>query len=705
MSKVKSWIYFSLSGLLISMSAQGACPAPGTGIVANGTVETESGCTVTTAGATPGADASFIGVIQLSDSTITTTGNGGTGARASVQSTLTFDDVQITTSGQNANGIEMTGNSNTTTLSNNSSVDVTGTGSNAVSIAGNNNDLIATDTTFSASNDTIFEVQGVANDIRLTNVTAEAAAGQLLMNQTVANSTLNFTVNGSQLSGDIVNSGFSMIGVLNSNTTWTGAAQNITDLTIGVNSTWNVTADSTISNRLSNSAGLINFVPSGNTFKTLTTNTYIGTNGTISLNTFLGTDGSPSDLLIINGGTATGTTLLDIKNTTGPGAQTVGNGILVVEAINNGTTAPNLFTLSHPVVAGPYEYSLFRGGVNGTDPQNWYLRTVFHPTTSHYSVLPSMALLYGRALLDPLHRRVGEEELLRCNECLCSKNTFNGFWARIVNAGGHQNHNGVVQNGPKFNYHFNIVQLGVDVYRQQHCNGHRDHAGLLGAAGHAQGKIKHTGTISSGRNCFDGYTIGAYWTHFGCSGWYLDGVFATNFYCNAKSRFEDVDSLKTHGVGVSGSMEGGYPIRKFRCFVLEPQAQLAYQSVSLKKACSQFANVGFRRTQSTAGRVGARLSNTWSLGCLPCGQQALLTAWLCANVWHDFQGNSATFFDTSVGPLGFVSNLKGTWLQADLGFTSQLTNHLYVYGTLGGNTYFNGRGKGYTAIAGVRANF
>ncbi|MBB5501525.1 autotransporter outer membrane beta-barrel domain-containing protein [Paraburkholderia sp. MM5384-R2] len=44
--------------------------------------------------------------------------------------------------------------------------------------------------------------------------------------------------------------------------------------------------------------------------KTLTTASYTGVNGTISLNTFLGADGSPSDRLIINGGTASGDTLL-----------------------------------------------------------------------------------------------------------------------------------------------------------------------------------------------------------------------------------------------------------------------------------------------------------------------------------------------------------------------------------------------------------
>ena len=45
------------------------------------------------------------------------------------------------------------------------------------------------------------------------------------------------------------------------------------------------------------------------------------------MNTFLGADGSPSDRLVINGGTATGTTGLLIHNAAGPGLETTANGI------------------------------------------------------------------------------------------------------------------------------------------------------------------------------------------------------------------------------------------------------------------------------------------------------------------------------------------------------------------------------------------
>ncbi|MDR2238822.1 MAG: hypothetical protein LBE33_00070, partial [Zoogloeaceae bacterium] len=164
---------------------------------------------------------------------------------------------------------------------------------------------------------------------------------------------------------------------------------------------------------------------------------YIGTDGTVVLDTFLGTDGSPSDVLVIDGGTASGNTFLTIKNTNivagvGAGALTLGNGILVVDAINNATTAPGSFSLAGPVYGGPYEYKLFRGpDPAGNDPgggndEAWYLRSTlatfnctldptdpscvnYRPETGLYNVLPSMFLGYSSALLDTLHERVGDE--------------------------------------------------------------------------------------------------------------------------------------------------------------------------------------------------------------------------------------------------------------------------------------------------------
>ena len=107
---------------------------------------------------------------------------------------------------------------------------------------------------------------------------------------------------------------------------------------------------------------------------------YFGAAGsTLALNTFLGGDGSPSDRLVINGAgaSATGNTMVHVTQVGGLGAETT-NGILVVNATGGATTAPSAFTLANPELrAGAFDYDLFRGGVGGSSPNNWFLRSNF----------------------------------------------------------------------------------------------------------------------------------------------------------------------------------------------------------------------------------------------------------------------------------------------------------------------------------------
>ncbi|MFX5634173.1 autotransporter outer membrane beta-barrel domain-containing protein, partial [Acinetobacter baumannii] len=64
----------------------------------------------------------------------------------------------------------------------------------------------------------------------------------------------------------------------------------------------------------------------------------------------------------------------------GAGALTTANGIQVVEATTGATTTADAFALDGRVVAGPYEYRLFRGSVDPSSPQSWYLRSEREPT-------------------------------------------------------------------------------------------------------------------------------------------------------------------------------------------------------------------------------------------------------------------------------------------------------------------------------------
>ncbi|WP_411728675.1 pertactin-like passenger domain-containing protein [Methyloglobulus sp.] len=173
---------------------------------------------------------------------------------------------------------------------------------------------------------------------------------------------------------------------------------------------------------------------------------YIGMGGHLNLQTILGTDNSPSDKLAVSGGSASGTTNVGVTNVGGSGGLTLNNGILVVQAVDGGTTAPGAFSLAGgSVSAGAYQYYLFRGGATGGTANNWYLRSnlaptppgvpspqpapgtpplptasetpipLYRPETALYSAVPALARQVGYASLGTFHERQGEQSLLKGN--------------------------------------------------------------------------------------------------------------------------------------------------------------------------------------------------------------------------------------------------------------------------------------------------
>lgn len=464
---------------------------------------------------------------------------------------------------------------------------------------------------------------------------------------------------------------------------------------------------------------------------TLTATNYVGGSGsTLALNTYLGTDGSPSDKLIVNGGKATGSSGLTIANVGGAGALTTGNGIEVVEAMNGGTTVAGAFKLSRPVIAGPYEYTLYRGSADGSDTQSWYLRSTawlangkvsvggqlvpnYRQEVSLYAALPSMVQIYGRELLGTLHERVGEQEQLSCGcSATAGRDFANGVWGRIVAQHGEQGIGSTLYTGgPRFGYDMSAVQIGGDLYRHQNEDGQRNHAGLYGAVGYFSGKVQTYTGADAGRNSFGAYSAGVYATHYGVSGWYVDGVAQATLYNNVKARSSrnlvsssTVDvGLSTHGTGIAGSVEFGYPLVLTERWTIEPQAQLIYEHTSLANASDVAAKVQFPSGESMAGRLGARFGTTRELsgGYAP----RLFTAWMDANLWEEFMGNNGTQVSSASGYVPFHSDIGGAWAEIGGGMTAQLSKHASVYAHAGYQHGLNGDRRGYTGNVGIRGNW
>lgn len=473
-------------------------------------------------------------------------------------------------------------------------------------------------------------------------------------------------------------------------------------------------------------AGAVNLAGAG-TGNTLTTTSYVGQNGVIALNTVLGGDNSPTDRVIINGGQASGHSTLNVTNVGGLGAATPGNGILLVDAQRGGTTTADAFVLGGRAIAGPYEYSLYRGGRDGATPDAWYLRSQYDgPDTngidggedgnnggnpepnpdprpnyrreiSDYTALTSMMVNYGRATLGTLHERMGEQADLTADQT-------NGVWARVIGQDGKWNarRGGLFNEGPSFDDNFVALQAGGDLVHEQFADGSRNRAGLYATIGHSNGSVTHYDGTRAGTNKFDAYTFGGYWTHYGAKNWYVDAVMQGTWY-TARSGSGQLADLKTDAFGFAASVEAGYPFQLHDRWILEPQAQLVYQGVTADQSSDPVATVRFGTANSLAGRAGARLARTWVLD--DGAQPRLLTTWLRGNVWKEFSANPRTEVSSEDGFVPFRSNLRGTWYEVTAGVSAQVSRLTSIYANLGYQKAFGSGIQAVNGTVGVRVNW
>lgn len=484
-----------------------------TASIIGGTITTNGADTATVGGA-DGVRATDAGSsITLSGTSVTTAGAAAFGVRADNAGAVQITGGSVATTGGAAHGIAAINGG--TLAASGTTVAVSGAGSSAIYLAGSTPSSISvTGGSLSAANGAIVLAQGGTGTVSInggTAITPSVVNGRLLLAQvtedavgTPSNLTLNITgmpaltgdivvdpstltynlgnsnwtgnlvltgpgnaasanLTNSQWTGDLLaDSGNTADMALAQGSLWTGLARNATNVTIDASSAWNVTGDSNATGTVTN-AGLIQFLARPGAYSTLTVGNYTGSAGSrIGFNTYLGADSSPSNLLVINGGRASGTSSVLVNNTGGPGAQTAADGIRLVQVTGGGTTSTDAFTLSQRVAAGAYEYELFRGG--STDPNDWFLRShlidtptdptapsgpdipLYRPEVPLYAPIPAIARQMGLSTLGTLHERVGEEENLRG---LPEPRAYaNGAWGRVFGERVSNRWNGTVRVRP-----------------------------------------------------------------------------------------------------------------------------------------------------------------------------------------------------------------------------------------------------------------
>lgn len=444
------------------------------------------------------------------------------------------------------------------------------------------------------------------------------------------------------------------------------APGSVSNVVMRDDSVWNLTGSSNLTNLL-NDPSLIDFSPPVGdptllaSYKTLTVVNYVGEDGQIALNTYLGTDGAPSDILVVDGGTATGATSLIVRNTTGPGALTTANGILVVDTINGATSESTAFTLlgdyitdngEQAVVGGAYAYTLNFGGVGAdvTD-NNWYLRSrlipgpdpdpLYQPGVPIYEAYPQNLLALNG--MPTMQQRVGnrywrepepEPAEIFCKDpsrnfrCTVTPEQAgyyadgqtaratiegNGVWGRLE--GMHsQIEPDVTTSGTDYDINSWKLQAGLDGLLHEADDGSKLIGGVTIHYGQASSDV--SSIYGNGSIDTTGFGFGGTLTWLDQNGFYVDGQAAVTWYDS--DLFSDTAGIGladgNNGIGYALSIETGKKIDLNSTWTITPQAQLVYSHVDFDTFTDPFdASVSLDDGDSLRGRLGisADRDQTW----------------------------------------------------------------------------------------------
>lgn len=508
-----------------------------------------------------------------------------------------------------------------------------------------------------------------SSTLALNDSTASATAGGTLLS--AANtSTFTATTSRSALSGNVLADATSTLNVRLLNASSLTGAVNRASLSIDGTSQWTMTADSTLNGL--ELAGRINFQAPGAAFvpKTLTVNgNWVGQGGTVQLHTALGDSSSPTDRIVVNGGTVSGSTTLQITNVGGLGAATTGDGIKVVEATNGATTTAqtrkDAFALAGGHVdAGGYEYRLYAADANGAG-EDWYLRSTYRVEVPLFAALPAELRQADMAMLGNLHRRMGDQA--------GSSAAGRRAWTRAVYSDLDIRQAGDAE--LRSRGHVSGMQAGTDLLASGPWRA-GVFVGALDGDADVSGNARGThGQI--GRNDLQSRHLGGYATWQGASGFYADGVVQVGRH-RYNVQPDGDSSTPGRARSVTASLEAGksFPLSDDG-WSIEPQAQVIYQKSRFDDVQISAATVQQELHGRWTGRLGVRVKGDVAT------RAGLLQPYTRVNLYRTSGGTDVTQF---VGPAATARIENGTssdTAELAAGFTLALTPAAGVYSEIG----------------------
>ncbi|WP_353149683.1 autotransporter outer membrane beta-barrel domain-containing protein [Pollutimonas bauzanensis] len=705
----------TLNNVGITTTGQGA----GGARADNGSVLSITGGRITTYGASAfGALAIASSTSTLENVTIATQGESAFGLAAQFGSDVRLTGGSVSTTGQGSAGLFAVGKSGATTLSgaridaNDLLVSTSGVSSHAAVVRGGSAISLNNSTLQTLGRDShglyASAYDTDASTFTLTGSSLSADQGAAIhAHGTVLNVSMDSStvVGGSAVLSAAGNAGApATLNVAASNSALKGAAYteagSRSALSLASGSVWNMTGDSVLTDLTLDSGAVFSTPFTENVYKTLTINNLDSADGVIGLNAYLAGDGSPSDQVVIDSGRATGQTRLRIQNTGGAGALTTESGIQIVKTINDGQTNERSFVLDGRVVAGAYEYQLYRSGSQLAEADNWYLRSQRDPDApvlpkpdppvspdpepsvpilpdpdpsapvlpeSDPPIAPPLfgatpAPLYrpevaaylanqrlvGQMFVQSLHDRQGSLQLTGNGQDTTSSDKHGSAWLRSTRTWG-------ASNSQDANFHVDtdllLLQGGGDVAKWGvGSQAGRIHVGTMFGYGVADSKVRADGNTAQARGKVEGYNGGVYATWFQNAdtqlGAYVD-LWTQYGWFNNRVEGEGLPAVRYDSRAWSVSGEAGYAFKASGDWMIEPQAQLTYVRVKTDSVTEDNGTqVDQANSHSVISRLGVRTYRNIELN-----HGRRVQPFATVNWWHTRADSTVSFDALQMGQL------------------------------------------------------
>lgn len=378
-----------------------------------------------------------------------------------------------------------------------------------------------------------------------------------------------------------------------------------------------------------------------------------------------------------------------------------------------GKSAANTFTLKEQVLGGAFAYDLYSfapgqsdasqrvvagsgndfwdyrlanafvcpagevctGGIGGNGGNS---RPQLTPQMPSYISLPLGIASYNMVILDDLHKRLGE---VRHDMALDNENGTGELYIRYIGARNKYQSNVSFKNfGYDFNLDVNAFQIGSNLFQFNTDNNDIFRGGAAWI--HGSSTLKPKSVDGYSKTKLDSNALALYLTWQKENGFYIDGV-AT--YSRHKASVErDVLSKGIQDLKARGwlaSIETGYPFKFDNGVIIEPQAQLTYQSIKVKNVRDlNGANLRYDDFDQTTLRLGVRGYKTW---VTEKGNQ--ITPYVRANYYQNIGGGSKLNIVTDNyahdGQMyAFSGGRGGKAIQVGLGVTATFKNEMSLFG-------------------------